>query len=137
VRSRLRDSVGARLALLEQFLRFAAVGLTNTALSLAVYPLAGALGFAAGAVNGYVLNRRWTFACADSAATRARYLAVQLGGLGATTGLLWLVVSVGALGELAGYALTIPVVTLATFAANRGWAFAAGGVAATIPLQGH
>lgn len=122
-----------RIAL--QFTRFATVGVTNTLLSFVVYgalvaarvpyPLAGAAGFAAGAVNGYVLNRRWTFACPDSGRARTRYLLVQLAGLGATSGLLWLVVSTGGLGRLAGYALTIPLVTLATFTANRAWTFAA------------
>ena len=85
-----------------QFGRFLAVGLSNTALSFVVYGalveivpywIAGALAFAAGAVNGYVLNRRWTFGGApDSGGARARYLAVQLGGLVAVTVLLRLLV---------------------------------------------
>jgi putative flippase GtrA len=89
----------------------------------APYWLAGAVGFAAGAVNGYVLNRRWTFASPDSAAARARYLVVQLGGLGATTGLLWLLVAAGGVDRLGAHAVTIPGVTVATFLANRGWTF--------------
>ena len=90
----------------------------------APYPLAGALGFAAGAVNGYVLNRRWTFTAIDTGRARARYLAVQVGGLAETTALLSLLVTVGALDRYLGYALTIPAVTLATFAANRSWTLA-------------
>jgi putative flippase GtrA len=115
-----------------QFARFLTVGLSNTALSYLVYAslvavvpywIAGALAFAAGAVNGYVLNRRWTFAAADSVGARTRYVAVQLAGLGTTTGLLWLLVGREGLHRLWAYALTIPVVTLATFAANRTWTF--------------
>ena len=87
------------------------------------YWLAGALAFAAGAVNGYVLNRRWTFTALDTARP-ARYLAVQLGGLAATTVLLPLLVSDAAVDRNLAYALTIPAVTLATFAANRSWTFA-------------
>jgi len=117
-----------------QFGRFLAVGLSNTVLSYAVYVvlvevvpywLAGAVAFAAGAVNGYVLNRRWTFRAPDSIASRLRYLAVQLSGLGATTALLWLYVSVAGVHRLWAYALTIPVVTVGTFAANRTWTFEA------------
>jgi putative flippase GtrA len=118
-----------------QLARFACVGVANTVLSYVVYAVlvsagcpylpAGAVAFAAGAVNGYRLNRRWTFRSTDSAARRIRYLAVQLGGLGATTGLLWLFVSVAGSHHFVGYALTIPAVTLTTFAANRGWTFAA------------
>ena len=117
-----------------QLCRFAVVGVANTVLSYLLYtalvaarvpyPVAGAVGFSAGAVNGYMLNRRWTFASPDSRAARARYLVVQLGGLGATTALLWLVVTVGT-SRLAAYAMTIPIVTLASFTANRSWAFAA------------
>ena len=119
-----------------QFARFLTVGLSNTALSFVAYAalvdvlpywVAGALAFAAGAVNGYVLNRRWTFAATDSAGARARYLAVQLCGLGTTTGLLWLLVGGEGLHRLWAYALTIPVVTVATFAANRAWTFQPSG----------
>jgi len=119
-----------------QFGRFAAVGVSNTVLSYATYAvlvsiavpyvLAGAIGFAVGAVNGYWLNRRWTFMSEDSARARLRYLAVQLGGLGATSGLVWLFVDGARLHRLVGYALTMPLVTLGTFLANRSWAFSAG-----------
>jgi putative flippase GtrA len=54
-----------------QLVRFGLVGSTNTALTLATYAvlvalhapvaLAGGAGWAVGAVNGFVLNRAWTF----------------------------------------------------------------------------
>ena len=82
-----------------QFARFVAVGATNTALSFVVYVVlvsagapylpAGAVAFAAGAANGFVLNRRWTFGTRGSI---ARYVLVQLAGLALTTGLLRLLV---------------------------------------------
>jgi putative flippase GtrA len=115
--------------------RFVVVGVSNTMLSYVAYAalvaisvpyaVAGAVGFAVGAVNGYRLNRRWTFRSADSTGARLRYLAVQLTGLGATTFLLWLFVDGGHLHRLVSYALTIPLVTVATFVANKMWAFAA------------
>jgi putative flippase GtrA len=117
-----------------QLCRFAIVGLGNTVLSYLLYTalvavhvpytLAGAIGFAAGATNGYILNRRWTFASPDSRRARGRYFLVQLAGLGATSGLLWAFVHVGDATRLAAYAVTIPIVTLATFTVNRSWAFA-------------
>jgi putative flippase GtrA len=120
-------------AVLLQFGKFVAVGMSNTAVSLltyagllridVIYPVAGAIAFLAGAVNGYVLNRRWTFAAADTWRARRRYVLVQLAGLGATTALLWMLVSLASLGRITAYALTIPAVTLATFTANRGWTF--------------
>ena len=116
--------------LLPQFARFLVVGLSNTGVSFVVYavlvglgvpaPPAGALAFAAGAANGYVWNRRWTFRVAGAL---WRYVVVQAAGAGLAAGLLWLVVTVGGLDHLLGYAVTLPLVTASTFAANRGWAF--------------
>jgi putative flippase GtrA len=124
----------SRRAEAAQFARFLAVGTGNTALSLAIYSvlvvsgvpawLAGGAGFAAGAVNGYVLNRRWTFASPDSSRARARYLAVQLAGLGTTSALLWLLVSGAGVERFAAYAVAVPAVTVGMFLANRGWTFA-------------
>ena len=71
------------------------------------YAVAGGVGFAVGAVNGYRLNRRWTFKSADSTESQLRYLAVQLAGLGTTTLLLWLFVGGSHLHRLASYALAM------------------------------
>jgi putative flippase GtrA len=96
-----------------QFLRYALVGVVNTLVSLGVYAAvrSAALAYAAGAANGYVWNARWTFGTRGSA---VRYLGVQLAGLGLTV----------AVTSIAGYAVALPLVTAATFAANRAWAFA-------------
>ena len=116
-----------------QFARFALVGVGNTLVSFVVYdvllalavayPAAAATAFAAGAVNGYLFNRGWTFRASDSVRTRVRYVAVQAAGLGLTAGLLSLFVHAGQLGEVAGYAVALPLVTTATFLANRSWVF--------------
>ncbi len=129
MRSLVRRSVLAQLG------RFACVGMSNTALSYAVYAAllavgapyvaAAAVAFSAGALNGYMLNRRWTFRAGDTAGRRLRYLAVQVASLGATTNLLWLLVSVGGIHRLAAYLVVLPLVTVASYAANRSWAFAA------------
>jgi putative flippase GtrA len=120
--------------------RFAVVGLANTALSLAVLDTltslglpagaSGAAAFAAGAVNRYAWNRRWTFAAPDTPRARTAYLCVQALGLGATSLLLWALERGAGLGELAGYALTLPPVTAATFLANRAWTFSSAGTTA-------
>jgi putative flippase GtrA len=121
------------LGLLRQFMKVGLVGASNTAISFVayagliwfglVYWLAGAIAFVLGAANGYMLNRRWTFASPDTTEARLRYLVVQLAGLGATTLLLWLFVSSGTLARIEAYAAALPAVTLATFLANRGWVF--------------
>jgi putative flippase GtrA len=117
--------------LVGQAARFVTVGATNTALSFAVYaslvaaglaaPLAGAMGFAAGALNGYTWNRRWTFRVAG---VPWRYVAVQGCGMLATALLLHLLVAHLSADRLVAYALVVPVVTAGTFAASRSWAFA-------------
>src|SRR5207237_7563732 len=94
-------------SLAQQLVRFALVGASNTALSWSLYalgvklgvpyPLAAAGSFAAGAVNGYTLNRTWTFRAGGfSAARLARYACVQGVALALNVGLLV------ALVELAG-----------------------------------
>jgi putative flippase GtrA len=111
-----------------QFLQFAVVGASNTALSWLVFLAlervgapsapAAAAAFAAGAVNGYLWNSRWTF----GARGPLRYAVVQLGGLGATAALMALLAP--ALGDHLAYALTTVGVTVTTFWTNRTWAFA-------------
>src|ERR1700730_2013653 len=55
-----------------QFVKFGTVGVSNTLLTFLVYTLllkvfgvwylaASAIGFLVGAINGFLLNRRWTF----------------------------------------------------------------------------
>src|SRR5262249_61017724 len=97
-RKRLRGVAGV----LVQFLKFGIVGVSNTLLTFAVYTLllkvagmwylaASAIGFTAGAVNGFLLNRRWTFAGhVGDAFTPVRYVVVQGCGLGRTAGQVYL-----------------------------------------------
>jgi putative flippase GtrA len=116
-----------------QFARFLVVGVGNTVLSFVVYRvllavgtwyvLAAPLAFAAGAVNGYIFNRRWTFAARDSTRARVVYVAVQATGAVATTVLVPLLVAVGT-GKVLAYLLAIPPVTVCMFFANRVWTFA-------------
>jgi putative flippase GtrA len=123
-----------RAAPARQLVRFLVVGLANTALSFVVYRLllavsvpyvlAAPLAFAVGAVNGYVLNRRWTFAARDTTRARVVYVVVQASGAVATSLLVLCFVRVAATGEVAAYLLAIPPVTLCMFATNRYWTFA-------------
>ena len=105
--------------------RFLAVGAANTALSIAVYlalgggAVAAGAGFAAGAANGYVWNRRWTFGRPGSI---VRYAVVQAGGLIATSALVSLLAGAD-LTRGGAYALTLCTVTGSTFLANRRWTF--------------
>jgi len=117
-----------------QFARFLVVGVSNTLISFVVYRLllavsmpyavAAPVAFAAGAVNGYVLNRRWTFDARDT--TRARVLYVGLAALGAlfTTVFVVLFVRAFGVGKGAAYIVAVPPVTVALFLANRLWTFA-------------
>ena len=119
-----------------QALRFCVVGATNTAVSLATfwvllhvgvhYVLAAALAFAAGAVNGYVLNRTWTFRADGSWRARVLYVAVQLLGLGLNVTLVWLLVEAAGLGELLAQVLALPPVTVTTFTLSRQVVFRPG-----------
>jgi putative flippase GtrA len=117
-----------------QFARFLLVGVGNTVLSFVAYRLllalgtpyviAAALGFAIGAVNGYVFNRRWTFVARDSTRARVLYVAVQVAGAASTSLLVLLFVRGAGAGKVGAYLAAIPPVTVSTFMANRLWTFA-------------
>jgi putative flippase GtrA len=118
---------------LGQLARYVTVGAANTAISFAAYALliavavpseiAAVLAFAVGAVNGYVLNRRWTFSAPDSARARLVYTCVQAAGALAAGALVWVLVHEMGADRIGAYVAAVPPVTLATFAANRCWTF--------------
>ena len=122
-----------RTPLLRQFSRFLAVGVGNTAISFAVYRIllwpgtpyviAALAAFAAGAINGYFFNRRWTFAARDSTKARVVYVAVQVASAAATSLLVYAFHRAGVPRGWA-YLAAAPPVTVGMFLANRLWTFA-------------
>jgi putative flippase GtrA len=121
--------------LLVQFLKFGTVGVSNTLITFVVYGLllkvfgvwylaASAVGFIAGATNGFLLNRRWTFrGHVGDALTPVRWAIVQTCGLGINEGLLYLFVHDARLDKLLAQVFATAVVTVTTFFANRAWTF--------------
>jgi putative flippase GtrA len=118
-----------------QFIKFGIVGVSNTLLAFAIYTVllkvfgvwylaASAVGFIVGAVNGFLLNRRWTFAghVGDSL-TPVRWGVVQGCGLALNEGLLFLFVDGAGVEKLLGQAFATVVVTVLTFLVNRAWTF--------------
>jgi putative flippase GtrA len=120
-----------------QFVKFGIVGISNTLLTFAVYTLllkgfgvwyvaASGVGFIVGAVNGFLLNRRWTFReHVGDALTPVRWGVVQGCGLLANLGLVYTFVSGAGADELVGQAFATVIVTVATFFVNRAWTFRA------------
>jgi putative flippase GtrA len=121
--------------MLLQFVKFGIVGVSNTLLAFAIYTVllkvfgvwylgASAIGFVVGAVNGFLLNRRWTFAghVGDSL-TPVRWGIVQGCGLALNLGLLYLFVDGAGIEKLLGQALATGIVTVITFLVNRAWTF--------------
>jgi putative flippase GtrA len=126
-----------RAPVIVQFIKFGIVGVSNTVLAFAVYTVllkvfgvwylaASALGFAAGATNGFLLNRRWTFReHVGDALTPVRWAIVQTCGLGINEALLFLFVHDAQLDELLAQVFASAVVTITTFLVNRAWTFRA------------
>lgn len=121
-------------AIRRQALRFAAVGVANTIVSFVIYAGLLALGvwyvaaavaaYAGGLVNGYTLNRRWTFAGGRMrASTLARYAAVQVTGLLLSLAILSALVELAGIPELPAQVLSWPPVIVYSFVATRSWAF--------------
>jgi putative flippase GtrA len=128
-----------------QLIRFLIVGAANTAITLLAYAgavhagvrylPAGAGAYALGGINGFVLNRNWTFSHRGRVAhAAARYAAVTATGIVLNLVLLRLAVGLG-VPRAAGEVAAVAPVTLLTFALNRAWAFAASDVPSYPPAQ--
>jgi putative flippase GtrA len=121
--------------LIVQFVKFGIVGVSNTLIAFVIYALllkgfgvwyiaASAIGFIAGAVNGFLLNRRWTFReHVGDALTPVRWFVVQGFGLLLNLGLVYLFANDGHLDMLLAQACATAIVTVLTFIANRAWTF--------------
>ena len=95
-----------------QFVKFGIVGVSNTLLTFIVYTVllkvfgvwylaASAIGFIAGATNGFLLNRKWTFReHVGDALTPVRWAIVQTCGLVINEGMLFLFVTEAHLDKL-------------------------------------
>jgi putative flippase GtrA len=121
-----------------QLARYLVVGVSNTAITLVVYGAlvraglpavaASVLGFAAGAVNGFRLNRGWTFRSDRRGASAAtRYVIVLLIGLGLNAIGVALAVGVAGLPKGAGEIAALTPVTATTFVLARAWVFGSEG----------
>jgi putative flippase GtrA len=118
-----------------QYAKFLVVGLANTLLSFVIYAVLVRLGlyyvaawviaFLVGALQGYLVNRYWTFSLPGfSLATLIRYLTVQLLVLGISTGFLIAAVEDVRANKLVAQAVLLPFVSLLNFVLIRTWALA-------------
>jgi putative flippase GtrA len=120
---------------LVQFIKFGIVGVSNTLLTLVVYTVllkvfgvwylaASAIGFIAGATNGFLLNRRWTFRDhVGDALTPVRWAIVQGAGLAVDELMLYVLVHDAKLDKLLAQVCATAFVTVTTFFVNRAWTF--------------
>jgi putative flippase GtrA len=134
-RSVAAAALRARAPVAVQFIKFGIVGISNTLLTFVVYTIllkgfdvwylaASAIGFAVGATNGFLLNRRWTFReHVGDALTPVRWGVVQTTGLAINEGLLFLFVNEWGVDKLLAQAMATVFVTVTTFFANRAWTF--------------
>jgi putative flippase GtrA len=119
-----------------QFVKYGVVGASNTVLTFVVYTVlvtlglqylvAVVLGYCAGSLNSYFLNRHWTFKARDIAHTTAgtRFAIVQAFAIAANVLLLYVFVHHLGVAKIPAQAiLTLPILAV-TFFANRWWSFA-------------
>lgn len=134
-RSVARRTDRLKAPVLVQFVKFGIVGVSNTLLTLVVYTVllkgfgvwylaASAIGFIAGATNGFLLNRRWTFRDhVGDALTPVRWAVVQTAGLAVDELMLYVLVHDAKLDKLLAQVCATAVVTVTTFFVNRAWTF--------------
>ncbi len=122
----------------KQFLRFCMIGVLNTAVDYAVFSIASLFswniylaqtcGYAAGVLNSYTLNRRWTFSTEKGFFSRelTRFIAVNLVSYAASIGALWLLADVWGINKYFAKILLIGVTLVINYALSRLWVFGDG-----------
>ena len=116
--------------------RFAVVGVGNTLVDLGVFTLlaqvlevnvylAQVLGYSAGTLNSYILNRSWTFRTGSRffSPTLVRFLALNLAMLLFSTGVLSLALNLGGFPKLAVKVTATGVTMVVNFLISRLWVF--------------
>ena len=116
--------------------RFAIVGVGNTLVDLAVFTLlaqflevnvylAQVLGYSAGTLNSYILNRSWTFRAGGLffSPTLIKFLVLNLCMLGLSTTVLYLVYEQGGFPKLPAKVVATGVTMVVSFLLNRFWVF--------------
>jgi len=112
-----------------QFARYGAVGISNTLLSAACYAALISLGadavaaatiaFALGSVNGFLWNRRWTFAgMLRTSHAWLRFTIAQATGALASAGGVFVLTNAG-WPRLAAECVILPCVTAALYSVSR------------------
>lgn len=122
-----------------QFMRFALTGILNTLVHMAVFMLlyrlagmpvlaASALGYAAGVINSFVINRRWTFGVRGDGATTefAKFLVVNLVSMTINLVLLQLLVDRHAMNPELAQVIAIAAALVVNYSGNRWWTFRQG-----------
>lgn len=120
---------------LREFVKFAAVGILNTGVDVALffvltreggvpYLVAQVVSYSCGAGNSYVLNKFWTFrACGLSYGEMLRFTAVNLASLAISVVCLHLLHDEAGLGLAAAKAGATGGALVANFLGNKLWVF--------------
>lgn len=124
-----------------QFVKFGIVGATNTAWDFGVYYIltrgmfgfslhfltANIIAFTVSVINSYLLNRAWTFRSTDTRhhVLFTKFLIVNLITLGLYELLLYALIDRARLFDLIAKLISVGVVMVWNFAANKFWTFRA------------
>ncbi|HXK77592.1 MAG TPA: GtrA family protein [Oscillospiraceae bacterium] len=123
----------------KQFIRFCLIGVLNTAVDYAVFSavslfseniyLAQTCGYAAGVLNSYTLNRKWTFDTQGKffSPEFVKFIVVNLVSYAASLGALWLLADVWGLNKYFAKILLVGVTLVINFVLNRIWVFGGSG----------
>ena len=124
------------LPAVRQFVKYGLVGVSNTIVQFVVYSvgvtigidylLSLVIGYLAGALNSYILNRHWTFRAGHIAHTTAgsRFALVTGGAIAVNLALLYLFVHHLGIAKIPAQAILVVPVLAVTFPINRWWSFA-------------
>ena len=116
-----------------QFLKFGAVGVTNSIITFVVYSIlvfcgsnylvANVIGYCVGVVNSYVWNSKFVFKQQQSKVLFTKFVLVNLITLSINTVLLYILIDKLNYGKYVGQLMTISISMMLNFMLNKLWTF--------------
>ncbi|HAN43842.1 MAG TPA: hypothetical protein DCP97_00480 [Ruminococcaceae bacterium] len=121
----------------KKMIKFGITGVSNTVVDFCIFTLlyklllvdkytAQVIGYSAGILNSYIINRSWTFKSSQSflSLQLVKFVAVNLCMLGLSLALIWFFADMLGLSAMVAKLLATAIIMLVNFIVSKLWVFA-------------
>ena len=110
-----------------KFVKFGLVGVLNTLINWIIFALlvANVIAYVIATANSYIWNSKWVFKYngKNKKETTAKFVILNLIGLGLNTGILYLLVDMLGFNKLIALVITTGIVMIINYIVNKIWVF--------------